>query len=160
MSSGWTESDLGNWSGDATVQDGVASNNIEQPENVNDATLPLTIMLQGKPPSLNAWYSGQHWSERKRVRDEWHAKVARNAPDVVVRDYPVAVECEVMFADGRAQYDTENCVTASKLITDGLVEAGVLKGDQPKHVSEVTLRSTVHDGKPCVFYRILSTEQA
>jgi len=145
----WSESDLDNLPGDATVADR------EHPdEDADDATLPLTLTVPGKPPSLNDLYSGQHWSKRKKVRDEWHERVAMLAPDVTVTDYPVSVECEVRFSDGRAQYDTDNCIVACKLITDGLEEAGVLAGDAPKHVQSVTLRSVRHDADPLVIYRI------
>jgi len=117
-------------------------------ESVNepsDATVPLTIEVPGKPPSLNAFYSGMHWSKRKKTRDSWHEKTALHAPDVAVEEYPVAVECIVLWGSGR-RYDAENLAAGSKLITDGLVEAGVLRGDGPKEIRRVSLEARLMDG--------------
>lgn len=111
----------------------------------DDATLPLTIEVPGKPPSLNAFYSGMHWSKRKKTRDTWHEKTALHAPDVSVEEYPVAVECVVLWGSGR-RYDAENLAAGSKLITDGLVEAGVLRGDGPKEIRRVSLEARLMDG--------------
>jgi len=110
----------------------------------DDATLPLTIEIPGKPPSLNAFYSGMHWSKRKKTRDTWHKKTAMHAPDVAVDEYPVAVECVVLWGSGR-RYDAENLAAGSKLITDGLVEAGVLRGDGPKEIRRVSLEARLMD---------------
>jgi len=110
----------------------------------DDATLPLTIEVPGKPPSLNAFYSGMHWAERKNTRDRWHEKTALHAPDVSVEEYPVAVECVVFWGEGR-RYDAENLAAGSKLITDGLVEAGVLRGDGPKEIRRVSLEARLMD---------------
>jgi hypothetical protein len=81
-----------------------------------------------------------HWSERKRIRDDWHEKVAMVAPDATVDEYPVAVEVVCFWGEGR-RYDAENLAAGSKLITDGLVEAGVLEGDGPKEVRRVSLEA-------------------
>ncbi|MCS4162760.1 hypothetical protein GGP94_003208 [Salinibacter ruber] len=117
----------------------------ESVDEPNDATLPLTIEVPGKPPSLNAFYSGMHWSKRKKTRDTWHEKTALHAPDVSVKEYPVAVECVVLWGSGR-RYDAENLAAGSKLITDGLVEAGVLRGDGPKDIRRVSLEARLMDG--------------
>jgi len=110
-----------------------------------DAVLPLTVEVPGKPPSLNDFYAGMHWSERKKTRDTWHRKTALHAPDVQVETYPVAVECVVFWGQGR-RYDAENLAAGSKLITDGLVEAGVLRGDGPKDIRRVSLEARLMDG--------------
>jgi len=117
----------------------------EPVDESSDATLPLTIEVPGKPPSLNAFYSGMHWSKRKKTRDTWHEKTALHAPDVSVEEYPVAVECVVLWGSGR-RYDAENLAAGSKLITDGLVEAGVLRGDGPKDIRRVSLEARLMDG--------------
>lgn len=114
----------------------------------------LTMRIQAEVPSLNDYYAGEHWTQRKRTRDNWHLLVASEAPDVRVEEYPVSVECEVRFGDGRKQLDVENVAATAKLITDGLQECGVLDGDSPKYVREVTLRSTLHDGPTTVLYSL------
>jgi hypothetical protein len=151
----WSESDLEDAldGSDASVSGG-SKRGSSVPDADDTNQLPLTLVIPGKPPSLNTYYSGQHWSKRKRVRDDWHEKVALLAPDIEVTDYPVSVTCEVRFSDGRGQYDTDNCVAAAKLITDGLEEAGVLDGDTPKHIDSVTLRSVRHGDEPEVMYRL------
>lgn len=111
--------------------------------------LPITIEVPGKPPSLNDYYSGQHWSERKRTRDQWHTTVAAIASDLdPVDEYPVAVDVTVGFGHGRQRYDTDNLIPAAKLVTDGLVACGVLKDDGPNQITHVALRAERidHDG--------------
>jgi len=104
--------------------------------------LPITIEVSGKPPSLNDYYSGQHWSKRKKTRDEWHTTVAAVASDLTpVEEYPVAVDVTVCFGHGNPRYDTDNLIPAAKLVTDGLVECGVLKDDGPKQITQVALRA-------------------
>ena len=117
----------------------------ESVDESSDATLPLTIEVPGKPPSRTAFYSGMHWSNRKKTRADWHEKVALLAPDVTIEQCPVAVACVVYWGSGR-RYDAENLAAGSKLITDGLVEAGVLRGDGPKEIRRVSLEARLMDG--------------
>jgi hypothetical protein len=129
-------------SGDCSVHEASTQDGHEQEDG---HALPLTVEIPGKPPSLNAFYSGMHWSKRKKTRDKWHEKVGLLAPDVTIDEYPVAVSCVVYWGEGR-RYDAENLAAGSKLITDGLVEAGVLRGDGPKEIRRVTLEARRMDG--------------
>lgn len=110
------------------------------PDDTPTGELPLVIEIPGKPPSLNDFYSGMHWAQRNKTKDRWHEKVGLYAPDVQVETYPVAVECIVFWGEGR-RYDAENVVMASKLVTDGLIMAGVLEDDGPKQIRRVALEA-------------------
>jgi hypothetical protein len=82
--------------------------------------------------SLNDYYAGEHWSERKKTRDAWHLMVKAEAPIIHIEDYPLSVECEVRFGDRRKQLDSNNTAAVCKLVTGGLRECGVLEGDSPQ----------------------------
>lgn len=118
----------------------------------------LELEIEAEVPSLNDYYAGEHWAQRKKTRDSWHLMVAGEAPNVTVDDYPVSVECEVRFGDGRKQLDAINTAAVCKLVTDGLRACGVLEEDSPKYISDVHLSSVLHDGRTTVVYRIKQSE--
>jgi len=154
----WSKSDLDDAvsGGDAEVLETPYSNGTEQPESASadEQGVVLRIEVEAEVPSLNDYYAGEHWSKRKQTRDQWHLLVKSKAPNVHVEDYPVSVECEVRFGDGRKQLDSVNTAAVCKVITDGLQECGVLDGDSPEYVREVTLRSVMHDDPTTVIYRL------
>ena len=100
------------------------------------------LYLPDVGPSNNAFYSGLHWSERKKIVDHWHLLVfvwAKKYGLVPVTG-PVNMDVECYFAKRRA-FDSSNCSATAKLVEDGLVAAKILKGDGPKYVRWVRLRA-------------------
>ena len=89
--------------------------------------------------SLNKWYAGTHWSKRRKMADEFHWVVAamRKECDLKPRLFPVRMTYKFYF-QGRA-LDTSNCAAMVKLLEDGFVKAGVLPGDGPAYVREITI---------------------
>ena len=83
---------------------------------------------------------GRHWSEKNTTKNWWRLLV-RNALQInamePVRDeeYPVTVECRLTFGPGKRRYDWDNVAVTSKLIQDGLIKSGILKGDSPKYIT-------------------------
>ncbi len=94
----------------------------------------MTYTLRLEPcrlPSWNKFYAGTHWSERAELAHYYHAVVdeaVRNQP-LPELSYPVQITFRVTQA-GR-QRDVENIPT--KILTDGLVLAGVLPDDTPTY---------------------------
>lgn len=89
-------------------------------------------------PSLNKWYAGTHWIERKKVVDIWHTTVhliCRKDKVKPVAGYPVSITTKSYFK-GKRKKDTSNCFTANKLAEDGLVKAGILIDDTPQYVTK------------------------
>lgn len=98
------------------------------------------IEVLGKPPSLNKFYSGVHWSVRKAIVDEWHtlflmALRASGCPRIVATPINVSV---TLFCKGRL-LDADNVVVSAKLFCDSLVLGSYIPGDSPKYISSVTL---------------------
>ena len=95
----------------------------------------LTITLPDVcPPSWNKFYAGMHWAERKRLADEAHDLIRCYLP----HDWqPITVPVAIRYDAHQVRpQDADNI--ASKLYTDGLVRAGVLAGDDWRHVRAVT----------------------
>jgi hypothetical protein len=155
----WSETELDEAvsGGDAEVRETPYTSGTEQSESASADRegVVLRLEIEADVPSLNDYYAGEHWSERKKTRDQFHLLVKSKAPNVHVEEYPVSVDCEVRFGDGRKQLDSVNTAAVCKVITDGLQECGVLDGDSPEYVREVTLRSIMHDGPTTVVYRLL-----
>ena len=89
-------------------------------------------------PTLNKWYAGNHWTQRKKVADEWHLAVlilCRQDNIKPVESYPVCITTKTYFKTNRKR-DTSNCFPANKLAEDALVKAGILKDDTPQYVSK------------------------
>lgn len=86
-------------------------------------------------PSLNKWYAGIHWAQRKKVVDQWHKEVwiACKQDKVPKIKVPVDICTQTSFKTNRKS-DTSNRFTANKLIEDGLVACGILVDDGPAYV--------------------------
>ena len=95
----------------------------------------LTITLPDAcPPSWNRFYAGMHWAERKRIADEAHTLIRCYLP---FNWQPITVPVSIRYDAYQVRpQDADNI--ASKLYTDGLVRAGVLAGDDWRHVQAVT----------------------
>ena len=91
----------------------------------------LVMTLPGIGPSLNWFWSGVHWTTRKKIRDAWHTAVARwvneYEPDMLLGTYHLAFIGE--FAPGKNLYDASNLAATSKMMEDALVQNAVLPDD-------------------------------
>lgn len=106
----------------------------------------LRIVLKGeRPTSLNQWYSGKHWTVRKREADRVHALVREQLVDCKMYNVPVNIRITAYFAS-RPQ-DASNIV--SKIYEDGLV-GHVLVDDGPKYVASMTTESRIDKKNPRV----------
>jgi Holliday junction resolvase RusA-like endonuclease len=94
--------------------------------------MTYTITIEAPPASANVFYAGKHWAKRKQIADYWHALVkaaVNDGPPIPEFIYPVTIMFIVTqdrSHKGR-KVDTDNVLT--KLITDGLVLAGVIRDD-------------------------------
>ena len=99
------------------------------------------VIKDFKLPSWNKFYSGVHWAKRKQIVDEAHELVVwavyqvKNKPELPIKK--AIIVYEIYYKDKR-RHDVDNC--AVKLITDGLVKAGVFKDDNYKIIPEITIR--------------------
>lgn len=90
-------------------------------------------------PSLNVWYSGCHWTKRKKIADLWHIKIALLSSQLTPVKFPVELSMHFQFGKSRLIYDASNCAAAFKLIEDGLVRAGILPSDDHKTIRQIAI---------------------
>jgi hypothetical protein len=76
----------------------------------------MTIELKLPKVSLNEWYSGKHWTTRKRMKDVYKLIVGNRG----VMETPC--ECLYSFEFKSRPLDASNCVAMVKLVEDCLFE--------------------------------------
>lgn len=99
--------------------------------------LSYQFTIPVKLPSWNQFYSGKHWTKRKCMADDIH-----NAVLLTIGKWskPTITRCNIEYIiqyTGNRRHDIDNCMV--KLLTDGLVQAGVLKDDNHKIVQSITI---------------------
>ncbi len=102
-----------------------------------------TLKVRWIGPTLNKIYAGVHWRERTQWADTGHT--ALWAAVVEAKTKPVTGPVHLTFTPhmrGR-KYDTMNYVFTAKILEDGLVREGILKGDTPRYVRSVTMNAPV-----------------
>jgi len=87
-------------------------------------------------------YAGQHWSQRKKHKDQALKAVVACGRVTAVRP-PVAITVEPVLGKGKRSYDVSNYSYTFKLIEDALVKRGIIPGDTPAIVREVRFLSPV-----------------
>ena len=95
----------------------------------------MIIKLEDLPKiSLNAWYSGNHWTKRKKIKDSYKTIVKSQFKDVLPKDKEYKVYYSFEFKT-RA-LDASNCVAMVKLIEDIIFE-----DDSYKIIKEIRISS-------------------
>ena len=89
----------------------------------------------GKVPSLNSFYSGSHWTKRKRAKDAALQEIKKQlgyntAP--AYRSFRVT-------AYVRYRYDLDNSIIAVKFSSDALKTLGWIIDDSPKYFRRCAL---------------------
>jgi hypothetical protein len=75
------------------------------------------ITFKGLPKiSLNEWYSGAHWSERKKIKDAYKWIIRSQ----VKEKFTESCEVEYIFTFKSRPLDCSNCVAMAKMIEDCL----------------------------------------
>lgn len=87
------------------------------------------------PPTLNKQIdlARDHWSKSSRVKKEWTNKICAIALDSNSPSFPGLVWLQYTWYV-RFENDYDNVQAAAKFISDGLVNAGVIKDDSLKYV--------------------------
>lgn len=86
------------------------------------------IIILPKPPSLNKWYSGKHWSIRKSQKESYtkHIKEQLDTID------PFCVDRFAIDVTYNCRYDVDNAITCAKFLADYLRAEGYVEDDNPK----------------------------
>lgn len=81
----------------------------------------MRIILKDLPKiSLNKWYSSSHWSDRKKIKDQYKIIVKNQFKEVFSKDKSYQVDYS--FAFKTKPLDASNCVAMVKLIEDIIFE--------------------------------------
>jgi Holliday junction resolvase RusA-like endonuclease len=91
--------------------------------------------------SANLFYSGVHWSKRKKVADYWHELVYLSCLEQKikpVKSYPITINYACLVKNKRR--DIDNIMATIKLINDGLKYAGIIKDDSISYVNEINIK--------------------
>ena len=107
--------------------------------------LIASVVVPLRPSSLNAERSS-HWRTRHHATAEWRQTtnlVATGRTDYGPRVEPIRqpVSITVQPVQKGKLPDAGNCYPSAKAAIDGLVDAGVLIDDDPRHVHTVELRA-------------------
>jgi hypothetical protein len=77
----------------------------------------MTITIKDLPKiSLNDWYAGTHWSERKRIKDTYKLIIRSQ----VKEKFTEPCDVEYLFTFQSKPLDCSNCVAMLKMIEDCL----------------------------------------
>lgn len=95
----------------------------------------MVIVLNNLPKvSLNKWYSGIHWTKRKKIKDNYINVVKSQFSKVFSKDNKYNVSYYFEFKS--RPLDASNCVAMVKMIEDILFE-----NDGYKVVESITIHS-------------------
>lgn len=97
----------------------------------------FTLRIDEKPISNNVFYSQGHWSGRSALKNYWHGLVdlelAKYGKDKIKPfEAPFVTIMYAVYKNRGHLPDLDNLAATHKLITDALVNAGVLPGDGPE----------------------------
>lgn len=86
--------------------------------------------------SLNSYYAGKHWAQRKKEMDAWHwmVKAAVGKAGIRRQVFQQPVEVNFYWDDG---LDVDNHAVLGKAAVDAL-KGVLLADDNPKHFVRVT----------------------
>ena len=105
-------------------------------------TSPLIVEWMG--PSLNRVYAGVHWSQRDEWANDGHFAVIAAVRKAKIKpiDHPVHLTFTPMIKGRR--YDPSNYALSAKIIEDGLVREGIIKGDSLKYIWRFSIDAPIH----------------
>ncbi len=105
------------------------------------------IILKDMPKvSLNQWYSGTHWTKRKKLKDKYKILIKSQFKGVFSKEKKYIVSYDFNFK--KRPLDASNCVAMVKMIEDIIFE-----DDSYKIVKGIEITSNKYD-KDCVLVKI------
>jgi hypothetical protein len=88
--------------------------------------------------SLNQWYAGSFWANRKKIKDDYYWLIKSQCKKVFPKDRKYDVEYEFGFKS--RPLDTSNTIAMVKMIEDVIFES-----DSYKIVKNITMSSNKSD---------------
>lgn len=108
------------------------------PDDYQEITIPLP-----KPPSLNALYSGKHWSNRFGEKSSFGKQVKEtlNSYDAFHAD---KISIHLRY---NCRFDVDNTIVAIKFLADYLKSHGYIDDDTPRYFTAISSTFDNHLGK-------------
>lgn len=122
--------------------------------------MTASLWIPGPLPGLNALLaaakgSGGRGAAYARLKREWTETVWARAKEQLVPAFPARVVLEFTWHERDRRRDPDNVAAGGrKLVLDGLVLAGVLRGDGWRYVQSWTDRFDVRPDRPGVAVQI------
>ena len=89
-----------------------------------------------KPPSLNKFYAGKHWSIRKKYKDEY-TKICK----AELEKYDISpfenYEVHVRY---NCRYDVDNTIMVSKFLSDTFTSLDLVADDSNKYYTRLCIK--------------------
>lgn len=102
--------------------------------------MKITIMgtLPGRNEAENA--ARTHWSKGRDFKRTWTDYVAYQVIGQYAEPFEGIAKASVTFYEPNQKRDQDNVISGLKYLCDGLVKAGVLKGDSPRYLRFESVR--------------------
>ena len=103
-------------------------------ERLLDGIMITRLTIKGRFPSFNDYIAAERGNRRygASMKRKETKRVAEAAKDMTAIENPVVIAFR--WIEPNMRRDVDNIAFAHKFILDGLVSAGVLKGDSRKYV--------------------------
>tara|TARA_R110002050_G_scaffold44907_4_gene106645 strand:+ start:1624 stop:2001 length:378 start_codon:yes stop_codon:yes gene_type:complete len=89
-----------------------------------------------KPPSLNAYYAGGHWTKRKKAKDLYLANIKS-----FFSEYdPFNAKTFRIDLTYNSRYDCDNAIIAVKFLADSITHLNIVKDDSKKYFQEMSIK--------------------
>lgn len=89
-----------------------------------------------KPPSLNAYYAGGHWTKRKKAKDLYLANIKS-----FFSEYdPFNAKTFRIDLTYNSRYDCDNAIIAVKFLSDSITHLNIVKDDSKKYFQEMSIK--------------------
>ncbi len=89
-----------------------------------------------KPPSLNQFYAGRHFTVRQKYKKEYFESLEKAFE---IYDEFTAEHFEIHVTHN-SRYDTDNCILAIKFTADYLRHRGFVKDDTKKYFKQLSIK--------------------
>jgi len=99
---------------------------------------------------LNAYYSGKHWSQRKKDAEFWHWQTVAAMRKFCCRTEPFERPVVISFR-WDDDMDIDNHAAIGKMIVDGM-KGSIIKDDDRQHL--IGVEHYFHDGK-CISVTVM-----
>jgi len=91
-----------------------------------------------KPPSLNQFYSGRHWTVRSKFKESYWKEIKESLNSIDSFN----MQRFSIYVRYNCNYDVDNAIICAKFLADYLRNNGYVKDDSPKYFFS---QKTEHD---------------